>query len=332
MARYGAFLWSGDVYTTWETLKTHVPVAINSGLSGIPFWGTDIGGFVPTAEYTGELHVRWFQFGAFCPLFRAHGRTWHLRLPWGWNSGDAGLSEIVNYRGGAADPDPSELRNPHVEPICRKYMNLRYQLLPYIQTAVRECHDTGMPIIRALWLHYPDDPSATARGDEYLWGRDILVAPVTDKGATVRSLYLPRGTWFDFWSNEPVDGGREIQRKVDLETTPLYVRAGAILPLGPVKQYTDQVVDEPLTIVVYPGRDGAFALYEDDGKTFDYRKGEFMRVEMVWRDADRRLTVRLATGSRMLPPSRRPIEVRLAGQPSAQQVVFEGKPITVRIA
>ena len=155
---------------------------------------------------------------------------------------------------------------------------------------------------------------------------------MTDKGAAVRSLYLPRGTWFDFWSNELVVGGREIERKVDLETTPLYVRAGAILPLGPVKQYTDQVVDEPLTIVVYPGRDGAFALYEDDGKTFDYRKGEFMRVEMVWRDADRRLTIRLATGSRMLPPSRRPIEVRLAGQPSSQQVVFEGKPVTARLA
>jgi alpha-glucosidase (family GH31 glycosyl hydrolase) len=332
MGRYGAFLWSGDVYTTWETLKTHVPVAINSGLSGIPYWGTDIGGFVPTAEYTGELHVRWFQFGAFCTLFRAHGRTWHLRLPWGWNTGDAGLSEIVNYRGGAADPDPSELRNPHVEPICRKYMNLRYQLLPYIQTAVRECHDTGMPIMRALWLHYPDDPSATARGDEYLWGRDILVAPVTDKGATDRSLYLPRGTWFDFWSHERLEGGREIQRKVDLETTPLYVRAGAILPLGPVKQYKSQPVDGPMTIVVYPGRDGAFTLYEDDGATFDYRKGEFMRIEMVWRDAERRLTLQLAAGSKMLPPSRRQIEVRLAGQSSSQPLVFEGKPISVRLS
>ena len=93
MARYGAFLWSGDVYSTWETLKTHVPVAINTGLSGIPYWGTDIGGFVPTPELTGELYVRWFQFGAFCPLFRAHGRTWHLRLPWGWNTGELGPNE-----------------------------------------------------------------------------------------------------------------------------------------------------------------------------------------------------------------------------------------------
>ena len=104
MQRYGAFLWSGDVYSTWETLKTHVPVAINTGLSGIPFWGTDIGGFVPTPEYTGELHVRWFQFGTFCPSFRAHGRTWHLRLPWGWNTGELGHEEVRGYTGGAGHP------------------------------------------------------------------------------------------------------------------------------------------------------------------------------------------------------------------------------------
>ena len=148
MQRYGAFLWSGDVYSTWETLRTHVPIAINTGLSGIPFWGTDIGGFVPTAEYTGELHVRWFQFGAFCPLFRAHGRDWHLRLPWGWNTGEVGPMELRGYADGAADPDSSELHNPHVEPICRKYLELRYRLLPYIYTAAWQC-----------WLRWSSDGS-----------------------------------------------------------------------------------------------------------------------------------------------------------------------------
>lgn len=130
MQRYGAFLWSGDVYSLWETLKTHVPVAINTGLSGIPFWGTDIGGFVPTADYTGELHVRWFQFGAFCPLFRAHGRNWYQRLPWGWNMGKQGPAELRGYTNGAADPDPSELKNARVEPIVKKYLELRYRMLP----------------------------------------------------------------------------------------------------------------------------------------------------------------------------------------------------------
>ena len=233
MQRYGAFLWSGDVYSTWETLKTHVPVAVNTGLSGIPFWGTDIGGIRADAEYTGELHVRWFQFGTFCPSFRAHGRNWHLRLPWGWNTGKIGPEELRNYTGGAANPDPSELRNPRVEPIVRKYLELRYRLLPYTYTTARECCETGLPMMRALWLHYPDDPQAVARGDQFLWGRDLLVSPVVEKGATVRRLYLPRGTWYDFWTEEPVEGGREIERAVDLETMPLYVRAGAIIPHGP---------------------------------------------------------------------------------------------------
>ncbi|MGH9160795.1 MAG: TIM-barrel domain-containing protein, partial [Vicinamibacteraceae bacterium] len=330
MQRYGAFLWSGDVYSTWETLRTHVPVAVNTGLSGIPLWGTDIGGFVPTNEYTGELHVRWFQFGAFCPLFRAHGRTWHLRLPWGWNTGKLGPSEIKRY-GEAADPDPSELNNAEVEPICRKYLELRYRLMPYLYTAVREGCRTGLPVVRALWLHYPDDAAAVARGDEYLWGRDILVAPVTDKGATSRRLYLPRGVWLDFWTEDQVEGGREIDRPVDLATMPLYVRAGAILPLGPVKQYTDEPVDGPLTLTVYPGADGSAALYEDDGKTFGYRKGDWMGIEMTWRDAARTLTLRLADGSRMRPPEKRPIEVRLAGQKETRSVTFTGEPLNLKV-
>jgi alpha-glucosidase/alpha-D-xyloside xylohydrolase len=332
MQRYAAFLWSGDVYSTWETLQTHVPVAVNTGLSGIPYWGTDIGGFVPTKEYTGELHVRWFQFGAFCPLFRAHGRTWHLRLPWGWNTGELGPNEIANYTGGAANPDPSELRNPDVEPICRKYLELRYRLMPYLYTVVREGHETGLPIMRALWLHSPDDAVAVARGDEYLWGRDILVAPVTEKGATSRRLYLPRGLWHDFWTEEKVEGGREISRSVDLATMPLYVRAGAILPLGPVKQYTGEKVDGPLTLQIYPGANGSFTLYEDDGITFDYRQGELMKIQMAWSDSRRVLTLRLAEGSRMLPPLQRKIEVRVASEKATREAVFEGRPLVISLS
>jgi alpha-glucosidase (family GH31 glycosyl hydrolase) len=331
MQRYGAFLWSGDVYSTWETLKTHVPVAINTGLSGIPFWGTDIGGFVPTAEYTGELHVRWFQFGAFCPSFRAHGRDWHLRLPWGWNTGELGPSEVSNYTGGAANPDPSELHNAQVEPIVKKYLELRYRLLPYVYTTARECCDTGLPMIRALWLHHHDDPRAVACGDQFLWGKDILVSPVVEKGATSRKVYLPRGTWIDFWTEEKLTGGREIDRAVDLATMPLHVRAGAVLPFSPLKQYTDQVVDGPLSLVVYPFADGASSVYEDDGKTFEHRKGDSMRLEMVWRDADRRLTLRLANGSKMRPPLSRAIEVRVAGQKATRRVTFDGRPIDVRL-
>jgi alpha-glucosidase (family GH31 glycosyl hydrolase) len=328
MARYGAFLWSGDVYSTWETLKTHVPVAVNTALSGIPYWGTDIGGFVPTPEFLGELYVRWFQFAAFCPLFRAHGRTWHLRLPWGWNLGDLGPEESATYQGAGRPPD-SELHNTKVEPICRKYLELRYRLMPYLYSAVRETSLTGMPIVRALWLHYPDDPVAVARGDEYLWGRDILVTPVVEKGATSRRLYLPRGPWYDFWTEERTDGGREIDRAVDLETTPLYVRAGAIVPMGPVKQYTAEAAAGPLAVTVYPGADGSFELFEDDGTSFEFRRGAWMGIAFTWNDRDRRLTMALMPGSRMRPPMVRDIEVRVAGQKAVQVVKFSGRPLTI---
>jgi alpha-glucosidase/alpha-D-xyloside xylohydrolase len=331
MQRYAAFLWSGDVYSTWDTLKTHVPVAINTGLSGIPFWGTDIGGFVPTKELTGELYVRWFQFGAFCPLFRAHGRTWKLRLPWGWNTGGLAPDEIANYTGGAANPDPSELHNGAVEPICRKYLNLRYQLLPYLYSAVRVAHDTGLPIIRALWLHYPDDPLAVGRGDQYLWGRDMLVAPVTERAATSRLVYLPRGRWYDFWTEEAHDGGREIRRAVDLEIMPLFVRAGAILPVGPVRQYTGEQVDAPLTLQVYPGADGTFTVYEDDGVSFNHERGDWMGLEASWTDRDRRLDMRLAAGSRMRPPAERRILVRIAGAAATRTLTFSGAAVQVRL-
>jgi len=327
MQRYASFLWSGDVYSTWETLKTHVPIGINTSLSGIPYWGTDIGGFVPTKEFTAELYLRWFQFGAFCTLFRSHGRTWKLRLPWGWNTGDPGPVEIRNYDG-ASVPDASQLHNEQVEPICRKFLDLRYRLLPYLYSAVRECATTGMPVMRALWLHYPDDPVAVARPDEYLWGRDILVAPVVEKGATSRSLYLPRGNWYDFWTGEIVEGGREINRPVDLETMPLYVRAGALLPLGPVKQFTGEKVDQPLSITVYPGADASTVIYEDDGISFNYRKGEWMGLRLKWADTQRALRLSLVPGSRMLAPIRRTVEVKVLQ--AEKRVVFDGSPLEVR--
>ena len=203
-------------------------------------------------------------------------------------------------------------------------------MLPYIYTAARETCETGVPMMRALWLHYPDDPAATARGDQFLWGRDVLVSPVVEKGATARRLYLPRGAWFDYWTEERLQGGREIERTVDLETTPLHVRAGAILPLGPVRQFVEENAEGPLTLVVYPGADGTASVYEDDGRSFDYRRGEWMRIQMDWRDAARTLSLRLAPGSRMLEPRRRRIEVRVAGEKTVKALTFEGKSIQIK--
>lgn len=326
MQRYASFLWSGDVYSTWETLKTHIPIALNTALSGIPYWGTDIGGFVPTPEFTAELYVRWFQFGAFCPLFRCHGRTWKLRLPWGWNTGDPGPIEIRSYNG-AAIPDASQLHDTRVEPICRKYLELRYRMLPYLYSAVRECATIGMPIMRPLWMHFPNDPKSVACGDEYLWGKNLLVAPVVEKSATTRRVYLPPASWFDFWSGERIEGGREIERPVDLETLPLYIRAGSILPMGPVKQFVDEKVDGPLIVSLYPGADASFLLYEDDGISFNYRKGDWMGVEMNWDDTRQTLRMALAPGSRMLSSEPQAISVQLAG--ITKNVSFNGRPIVV---
>lgn len=329
MQRYASFLWSGDVYSTWDTLRVHIPIAVNTGLTGIPYWGTDIGGFVPTKDFTAEFYLRWFQFAAFCPLFRSHGRAWKLRLPWGWNTGDPGPTEINNY-GGAMLPGNDQLHNAQVEPICRKYLELRYRMLPYLYSAVRECTITGMPIMRALWLHYPDDPAAVSRGDQYLWGRDVLVAPVVEQGADSRKVYLPHGAWYDFWTNERHEGGTEITRKVDLETMPLYVRAGAILPLGPVIQYTGERTDQPTTVSIYPGADGSFLHYQDDGSSFNYRKGEWMGLQMAWNDARKAFTMQLAKGSRMLPGKAHNFNVKLGAV--QKSVTFAGKPVTIKFS
>ncbi len=326
MQRYAAFLWSGAVESRWETLKNHVPIAINTGLSGIPYWGTDIGGFVPTAEYTGELFARWFQFAAFCPLFRSHGRDWRLHRPWGWNTGDIGYPETPGYH-----PSEAELHNPAIEPICRKYLELRSRLMPYLYSAVKDTCESGLPIMRALWIHYADDPVAVARDDEYLFGRDLLIAPVVTKSATERTLYLPRGNWYDFWTNTRHQGGAEVTRAVDLATLPVYVREGAILPMGPVRQYTDEPSNEPLRLVVYPGSDGEFSLYEDDGDTFDFRQGSFTRIDIKWSNHARELQISVAPRSGPLRAGRLPIEVDVAGEGTVKIISFDGRPLRVGV-
>lgn len=323
VARYGGWIWSGDIDSRWSTLAAQVPVGLNHSVSLSPFWGTDIGGFYPTRELDGELYVRWFQFGAFCPSFRAHGRTWHLRLPWGWNTGEFGPREHPE------DPEESALHNAAVEPICRKYLQLRYQLLTYNYTLCREAHESGMPLLRALWLHYPEDSQAVGRSDEYLWGRDILVAPVTERGAKERRVYLPAGDWYDFWTNKKHEGGREIVRAVDLETLPLFVRAGAILPLDPVRQFTGEETEEPMTVRVYAGADGAARWYEDDGATLAYQDGASAWSELTWDDAKRVLTIR-QEGLGGYEPPKRELVVELLPGGERRSVTLEGEAIEVQ--
>jgi alpha-glucosidase/alpha-D-xyloside xylohydrolase len=324
VARYGGWIWSGDTMSRWATLAAHVPVGLNYSLSVSPFWGTDTGGFVATKELTGELYARWFQFSAFNPLFRSHGRTWHLRLPWGWNTGEYGPIETPGR------PDESELHNAEIEPICRKYLDLRYQLLPYNYSLVREACDTGAPLMRPLWFYYARDPEAVKLGDEYLWGREILVAPVVEKGAKSRRLYLPAGNWYDWWTHERISGHRWIDREVNLSTMPLYIRAGAVIPLDPVRQFTSQKVDQPTTIAVYPGADGSFLLYDDDGASLDYKRGVASWTRFQWNDKSRTVTIRPGSRTRPTVSGARTFDILLVSTGERKSAAFGNRPVELK--
>ena len=318
LQRYG-WLWSGDTFSTWVALKTQVMVGINAGLSGIPYWGTDTGGFVPTAEYGPELFVRWFQFSAFCPSFRSHGRAWKLHLPWGWNLGAPGPKEVEGPWV-AAWPPEADLHRADVEEICRKFLNLRYQLLPYSYATAAQAHETGLPMIRALWLAYPRDARTYAVDDTYLWGDSFLVAPIVSKGATERRVYLPQGSWWSYWSAEQVAGGAEITAKAGLDSMPLYVKARAIVPMGPIKQYSGESSEEPAVLKVYPGADGRFRWYDDDGASFGYEQGKYMLVDCEWND--RRRVLLLTRDGRGTLGKGRTVRVEVAGTTKSQLVTL----------
>jgi alpha-glucosidase len=268
--RCGVALWSGDVDMTFASLRKQVAVGLNVGLAGIPLWGTDIGGFGFGGKCSAELYARWFEFGAFCPLCRPHGDQNELREPWQFG--------------------------PEIEAICRKYLQLRYRLLPYIYSAAREACTSGIPIMRPLVLEYPKDPHVHNLTDEYLFGRDILVAPILDEGAAERTVYLPAGAWIDFWTDESCFGPRFLKVHAELDTIPLFIRQGAIIPMGPDLQYSSEHPLDPLTLEIYRGCDGAFTLYEDDGETSAYQNGSFSETRFEMTDTPEALICHLGGG------------------------------------
>ncbi len=320
IAQWGGWVWSGDTESSWKTLEGQIAVGINYSLSTGPYWGSDIGGFYSSVETTGELYARWFQFASFCGSFRSHGRTWRTRLPWGW-----GLS----YMGPSEDRIPplmSELNNPGIEPIARKYSELHYQLLPYTYTLAWEARNAGLPLMRAMWLHYPNDEAARGMGTQYMWGADLLVAPVFEKGATTRKVYLPQGDWYDWWTNKKEIGGQTITRAVDLSVMPIYVRAGAIVPTDPVRQYTAEPVSAPTTITVYPGANGEFTLYDDDGISQEYLEKKASWIKMKWNDKQKQLTLLPGTpeGYTALDTSPRTFNVVLLPEGISKLVSYNG--------
>jgi alpha-glucosidase (family GH31 glycosyl hydrolase) len=252
--RYGVALWSGDVAMTFSSLRKQIAVGLSAGMAGIPFWGSDIGGFGFGGECTAELYTRWFQFGAFCPLFRPHGDQTELREPWQFG--------------------------PRYEAICRTYLELRYRLLPYIYSCAHDACVSGLPLMRPLVLEFPDDPQVVNICDQYLFGPYILIAPVLEQGASRRSVYLPAGVWVDFKTGRTIEGPGYLEVDAPLEVLPLFIRPGAIIPMGPPMQYSGQAPLDPLTIEIYRGGDACFVLYEDDGETTAYRTGEYAETEI----------------------------------------------------
>jgi len=301
--RYGAGLWSGDVDMTFAALRKQVALGLNVGLAGIPLWGTDIGGFGFTGKCTPELYIRWFQFGVFCPLCRPHGDQTQLREPWQFG--------------------------PEVEAICRKYLYLRYRLLPYIYTAAHEASTTGIPFMRPLVLEFPADPHVFNLDDEYLFGREILVAPVSEEGATERVVYLPNGVWVDFWTDTVYTGPRSFTVPAPLDTLPLFIRQGAILPLGPEVQYSGERPLDPLTLEIYRGTDGSFTLYEDDGKTNHYQTGVYTLTPFrVTENAGvLAFTAGEAQGSFPGHQCERAYLLNIHQQPAVREVTCDGMPV-----
>jgi alpha-glucosidase (family GH31 glycosyl hydrolase) len=281
MQRDGAACWSGDINNTFATLEAQVPLGLNTGLSGIPYWGTDIGGFFHPVPESGELYARWFQFGAFCPIFRAHGWVWREHVPWA--------------------------HGPAIEAICRRYAELRYRLLPYTYTLAWQAHSLGLPLMRPLVMNYPHAPQTWELGSQYLWGDDLLVAPVTRAGASSWPVYLPEGSWYDFWTQTRYAGPGGVSVEAPLDRLPLLVRAGAILPLGPPVQFADERQLDEVTLLMYPGGRSRFVLYEDDGHTNAYRQGHYALTPLDCAAGRESITVHIGepTGDRSQIPSGR---------------------------
>ncbi|WP_342549169.1 TIM-barrel domain-containing protein [Paenibacillus sp. FSL P2-0089] len=335
--RYGTITWSGDIAANWETLRKQIADGLNFCMTGSPYWTLDIGAFfvknhkeqwfcsgdydegVADLGYR-ELYVRWFQLGAFLPMFRSHGTDTPREI---WQFGQEGelmYDTLVNY------------------------LKLRYRLMPYIYSLAGAVAHRSYTMFRALAFDYREDVQVHAIGDQFMFGPAFMVAPVTEAmyyGPGSRELegvlkqrrvYLPEGEWYDYWSDERLEGGVTIEAKADLETLPLYVRAGSIVPLGPDVQYTDEQPEAVTRLKVYGGKDAAFTLYEDEGDNYNYETGAYAMIELSWCEADRSLTIGKRAGDYAGMQAVRQFAVELAGYAGSRIVTYEGEAVIVREA
>nr|WP_262487504.1 TIM-barrel domain-containing protein [Formosa haliotis] len=276
--RYGATSWSGDVEASWEQLEEQISAGLNFTMAGVPYWTHDIGGFFRDSksinpefdnQYTNpefiELLTRWFQFGTFSPIFRIHGYV--------------SETEIWRY-------------NEAFERTARKFIDLRYQLMPYIYSQAWQITTNSKQLMSPLAYHYPNDNKTWGIKDQFLFGESIMVGIVTEYKQREKNMYFPKGTWYNFWTNEMLNGGEQHAVKADLDETPLFVKAGSIIPFGPKVQYATQETNEPITIKVYPGADAQFTLYFDDSETYDYEKGAYSEIHLNYSETEKTLQIK----------------------------------------
>ena len=265
--RNAAVTWSGDIHGTWDVFAKQIPAGLNFSLSGIPYWNTDTGGFFagdPADPKYAELFTRWFQFSAFCPMFRVHG-TGRPKEMWRFDT--------------------------NTEDILIRYDQLRYHLLPYLYSVSWRVTSEGYSMMRGLVMDFRHDTNVYDIPDQYLFGPALMANPVIKARATSRNVYLPAGTsWTDFWKGNSYPGGQTIEAAAPIETMPLFVRSGSIIPYGPLVQYVMEKPD-PIELRVYRGADGTFTLYEDEGDNYDYEKGDYATIPISWNETARKLTI-----------------------------------------
>ena len=273
--RNGSISWSGDIKGDWDTFRRQIPAGLSFGMSGFPYWTTDVGGFFrPADQYTSadyqELLIRWFQYGAFCPIFRIHGFRSQTEM---WKYG------------------------PEVEKILTQYDDLRYRLLPYVYSAAWGITNRGEIPMKALPYVYPTDLSVRDIGDQFMFGDSLLVNPVTERHATTRKIVLPAGNdWVDFWTGQTQRGGQTIAADAPIEQMPIFVKEGSIVPMGPVVQSAADVED-PLEIRIYAGKDADFELYEDSGDGYAYEKGARATIHLHWDNRRKVLSIGNRSGT-----------------------------------
>ena len=336
LQRYSTATWSGDIATRWEDMKAQISAGLNFAVSGIPYWTMDIGGFCVESRYvagqqefneTGrenadykewrELNARWYQFGAFCPLFRAHGQYPYREV---WNiapKGHPAYNSIVYYT------------------------KLRYNLMPYIYSLAGMTYFQDYTIMRPLVMDFTSDSNTYNVGDQFMFGPALMVAPVYTYGSRERSMYFPAGCgWYDFYTGKYINGGQQLTVKAPYERIPLYIREGAIIPFGPDMQYSDEKPADVITLYVYTGQDGAFTLYEDEGVNYNYEKGRYATIPFTYSEVEGTLTIGDRQGEFVGMLKERTFRVVKVGKDKAQpfdlnangQVVkYDGKAQTVKL-